>query len=196
MRLATPRSVRARSPGQQRGLERDRHRQPAGRDLRAARREHVPGDGGEVDGDAAVEAALPPRQRQQRLEQPFLFFPGDEHPAAGGAQRLGVRAGVAERDFEHGPRAGERRAQLVRGVGDELPLRAERRVQAAEEIVDRVRQFAQVVIRLPDRQPLVQVRGGDPLRGGGDPPQRAQRAAGREPAERHRHDRHDPQRDA
>ena len=61
---------------------------------------------------------------------------------------------------------------VVRGVGDELALRAERRVKAAEEIVDRVRQFTQVVIRLPDRQPLVQVRGGDPLRCRGDPPQR------------------------
>jgi hypothetical protein len=62
--------------GQQRGREDDVHAQPARRDLGAARGEHVPGDGGEVERFAMVGAPLTPGQREQRLDQPFLFRSG------------------------------------------------------------------------------------------------------------------------
>ena len=59
---------------------------------------------------------------------------------------------------------GQRRPQLVRGIGRESPELVERRFQAREGVVDDRRQPADFVVLVGDRQPLVQAIGGDASR--------------------------------
>ena len=81
------------------------------------------------------------------------------------------------------------------GVGDEPALRGERAVQAFQQRVDRVGEVFQLVTGAVDGEPLVQAVGGDPPRGRGHYPQRAQHPARDQPARCHRHHRHHAQRD-
>ena len=109
-------------------------------------------------------------------------------------RRAGIEAGVrvGERDLDQRSLAGQRRAQLVRGVGDELALGFERRVEPLEQFVEGVAEFLELVLGPVERETLVQARGGDPLRRAGDGPDAAQHPAGDEPAGqegKHRHDR-------
>ncbi len=73
--------------------------------LRAGQREHV--------GDQAIHLVQPPQQRRARLVTMRVV-------------RLAVE------DLDLGPQDGQRRAQLVRGVGDEVALASERPLQPCE----------------------------------------------------------------
>jgi hypothetical protein len=102
---------------------------------------------------------------------------------AGRAQRRGARLGVAQRHLQQGPLAGQRRAQFVRGVRDELALGPERGVQPAEQLIEGVAELLELVVGTGHREPLVQVAGGDPAGGGRDRAQRAEHPPGHQPAQ-------------
>ena len=87
MRLATSRSTRRGSPvvcGRLEGRVEDESVVVCGR-------RGGGGDGGEVDGLAAVEAALAAGEREQRLDQAFLLLADGEQLLAG--VPVGVDAG-------------------------------------------------------------------------------------------------------
>ncbi len=101
--------------------------------------------------------------------------------------QLGDRRGrVAEGHVDLGPHHRQRRAQLVRGVGDEPPLAVERRVQPVQHRVERVGQL--LAPRRPARpaDPLVQRLVRQPARGRGDLADRAQRPPGQHVRRRRR----------
>ena len=87
-------------------------------------------------------------------------------------------------------------AQLVRGVGDELALRLERRLQAVEHRVELVGEVLELVGRAVEADSLVEAVVADAARGGGDLVHGPQQPPRDEPAEAKRDDRHQPQRDA
>jgi hypothetical protein len=62
----------------------------------------------------------------------------------------------------------------VRGVCDEPPLRVKGHLQTCQQSVDRVGKLAQFVARAGHREALVEIGVGDPIRRGGDRPQRRQ----------------------
>ena len=104
------------------------------------------GDGGEVDGLTAVEAALAAGEREERFDQAFLLLADGEELLA--RVPVGVDAGVrvAERELEQGALERERGAQLVRGVGDELSLRLEGGLEAGEQSVDGAAELLELVV--------------------------------------------------
>ena len=88
---------------------------------------------------------------------------GGEHALVGCAQRGEVRVRVGERDLDQRSLAGQRRAQLVRGVGDELALRLERGVEPPKQVIEGVPEFLELVLRAVEGQALVQAGRGDPV---------------------------------
>ena len=95
-------------------------------------------------------------------------------------------AGIGQGDLADDPLAGQRGAQLVRGVGDELALGAEGCLQPGQQRVEGVAEFLELVIGAGEGEALAQAGGGDLAGGRGDGAQRPQHAAGDEPAERRR----------
>ena len=153
------------------------------------------GDGGEVDGLTAVEAALAAGEREQRFDQALLLLADGEQLLAGVPVGLDAGVGIAERELEQGALERERGAQLVRGVGDELSLRLEGRFEPAEQSVDGGAELLELVVGPVEVEPAVEVAGGDLAGGVGDRAQRAQGAAGDHPAEPEREHRHQRERD-
>jgi hypothetical protein len=105
-----------------------------------------------------------------------------------------VASGSAKGQLDGRPLQGKRRAQLVRGVRDELALGLDELLQSCEQIVEGVAQLLELVIRIAECEALVQAGGRDVAGGGGNRPQRAKHPPCDEPAERHRDHRHDRQR--
>ena len=136
------------------------------------------GDLTQVHGRARLEPALAPGQRQQRLDQPLLLLAGGEHAPARLAQRLDRRVGVAERDLDERALERDRRPQLVRRVRDEPALGLERRLEPAEQPVERVAELLELVVGAVEREALVQVALGDPPGASAHRPHRAQRSPG------------------
>ncbi|MCU0626560.1 MAG: hypothetical protein MUF21_08780 [Gemmatimonadaceae bacterium] len=97
--------------------------------------------------------------------------------------------------IERGTHARQRRAQLVRGVGEEAPLLRERAIEAIEERVHGAAEASQLVARVGDRQPVAARGGGDALRGVGHRAHGAQRAPGEPPAAGGAHEREQRHRD-
>ena len=95
----------------------------------------------------AVEAALAPREREERLDQPLLLRADRQHLLAQVcAERVDVCVRIGERDLDQCALERERGAQLVRGVGDELPLRVERGLEAREQLVEGVPELSDLVV--------------------------------------------------
>ena len=94
----------------------------------------------------------------------------------------------AREDLDVRLQAGERRAQLVRGVGHELPLRPARVLERAEHRVEARRQPAELVVAGRGRlDPLREIpRLGDRFRRRGQPAHGRQRGARDQQAERGR----------
>ena len=80
--------------------------------------------------------------------------------AARSEEKLASRVG--ERDLDQRSLAGQRRAQLVRGVRDELALRLEGSVEPAEQVIEGVPELLEFILRAVERQTFVQTGGGDP----------------------------------
>ena len=98
---------------------------------------------------------------EERLEQALLLGLGFEHLLAGRAQRVEREVGVGKGDLEQCAAQGERRAQLVRGVGDELALRLKGRLEPAEQSVEGVAELFQLIVGPLEGETLVQVRSRD-----------------------------------
>jgi len=60
---------------------------------------------------------------------------------------------MAQRHVRRRPHDRHRCPQLVRGIGHEAPLRAQRALQAAEQVVECVAQSAELVVGVRDGQP-------------------------------------------
>ncbi len=101
----------------------------------------------------------------------------------------GVRRPAAGEYLEVGPQRGQRRAQLVRGVGDELALRALGALERFEHRVERGREPRDFVLALGLDPAREVARRGDVLGGLGELRDRPDRGAGGEPRE------HDGERD-
>jgi hypothetical protein len=92
-----------------------------------------------------------------------------------------ARVPVAERDLKERPLARQRRAEFVRGVRDELALRQERGVEAAEQLIEGVPELLELVVRAGHRDPLMRAARGYPPGRRRDRPQWAEhsQASGR-----------------
>ncbi len=103
---------------------------------------------------------------------------------------------VGQRDLDQGSLAGQWRAQLVRGVGDEVTLRFERSVEPPEQVIEGIPEFLELVLRAVEGQALMQTGGGDPSGRAGDGPDGSQHPAGNEPADQEGEYGHDRQGDS
>ena len=110
--------------------------------------------------------------RDQSLES-VDFFELAGKPA--GLLLVGLR--LPERHFDLPAQRGERRAQLVREGGTELPHLADRALEPRQRFVERVGDFVQFVAGPAHRQPQTKVRDVDFPRGGGKSCERRQREA-------------------
>ena len=145
---------------------------------------------------APLQPGLAARECQQRVDHLLQVLLGCEHSLVGRAQRGEVRVRVGERDLDQRSLACQRRAQLVRGVRDELTLRLERSVEPPEQVIEGVPEFLELVLRAVEGQALVQTGGGDPSGRAGDGPDRSQHPAGNEPAGQEGEYGHDGQSDS
>ena len=122
--------------------------------------QHVADDGRR--GDArGVAGGEPEGQREQRVDESFLGRAQRQHLPAGGPQRFAAGVRVGERHLQQRPLRGQRGPQLVRGVGDEPALRLERRLEPRQQLVKRVPQLLELVVRALERQALVEIVLGD-----------------------------------
>jgi len=105
--------------------------------------EDVFGDCGQVNFLADGEPALVARQDEQRSDEMLGVIHGGADVRGHGAQvpRCAVR--VARYDVDRRSHDGERGAQLVGCVGDELPLAVERGLETANHLVECLGQFAE-----------------------------------------------------
>ncbi len=133
---------------------------------------------------------------EQGFDQARLLIAGGEHLLGGGTPCRGRRAGVVERDLEDGALGGQGGAQLVGGVGDEVPLGLEGGFEPREEVVEGVAELLELVLRAVEGQALVQAGRGDPPGRAGDGPDGPQHPAGDEPAGQQGEHGHDGQGDA
>jgi len=136
-------------------------------------------DDGQAESAAASRAHPIGVQPPERLEQRSCLLRGDRRPAA-----FVIRPLAVERDLEFGAHDGERRAQLVRGVGHEAPLGFEGGIEPGQHLVERIAEFLQLVIGAGQMQPLAEARRGQLACGRGELADRAQHALRDEPAER------------
>ena len=168
--------------------------EPAGLGLQAGqgRGDH----GGEVDGLVLGQPAFAAGEGEQGLDQARLLVAGGEHLLGGATPRDGRRAGVVERDLEDGALGGQRGAQLVGGVGDEVPLGLEGGFEPREETVEGVPEFLELVLRAVEGQAFVQAGRGDPPGRAGDGADGPQHPAGDEPGGQQGERGHDGQRDS
>ena len=181
---------------------------------RAAQRVGLPGDGdgrrladahalatGRRVGRELVEAhdavGCGPRvlalEREKVVDEPL--------EAAGVELEVGhhLRVGpVTGKELDVAREGGERRAQLVAGVGEEAPLAPPRRLERLEHAVERVRELRHLVLGRRVGQAPRRVAGLlDLRRGGGEAGERAEAAPGQERgaerAERRREQRREEQ---
>ena len=89
--------------------------------------------------------------------QPLGLLAGAGHRAP----QLGHGPGAAVGQLQLGPEDGQRRAELVAGVGDEVALALQRPVDALEHLVERLAQPAHLVPGLGHGQPGPGLRAGD-----------------------------------
>ena len=96
-------------------------------------------------------------------------------------RHVGVGVGVGKRNLEERALSGERGAQLVGGVGDEMTLRLEGRFQALEEVVECPSELGELIVWAVKIEPAVKVGCRDLSRGRGDGSKRAEESAGEPP---------------
>ncbi len=145
--------------------------------------------------DEAVEANRTPidgqllgirfGQQQQLVDQQAQLpaFVGDvaEHLLV-----LGGRPFAVERDLDRALHGCQRGAQLVGGIVDELAMPLQVVAQQVEKVVDRQRQFVQLVAGATNRQAFLEMAGAESRGGGDDPRQRARGPASQEKAQQGR----------
>jgi hypothetical protein len=100
--------------------------------------QNAPTEVGQVGPLPMVEPTFTAGEGEQGFDQCFLLPVGLEELFGDGPPCSCAGVWVVERELEHGALRSERGAQLVGGVGDEVPLRFKRRVKAPEQVVERV----------------------------------------------------------
>ncbi|GAB2909293.1 hypothetical protein GCM10022245_50930 [Streptomyces mayteni] len=171
------------APGDRRRAERGLHGEGAGRDLGRGGRHGVGRDPGEVRRPArAAGAGLAAGQQEQPVQGVLAARRGVPHVVGHGDEVVRVRPAV-ERDVDGGADRGQRRAQFVRGVGGEQALTVQAVLDAVQHAVDGGGQRGELVGRRGHRNPLGEVVGRQPLRGGRDGADRPQDPPGQPPAE-------------
>ena len=195
-RFDTSRSIRRRSPLNGAGSSDASIWTPRAAASARACGDRLAGDRGQVDPLPRFDPALPVGQGEERVDQLLLLGALVEHLLAGRPERAGRRLRVAQDQLKQRADRGQRRAELVRGVGDEPPLGVERAFEATQKAIDRVGELPELVLRSLHREPFVQIGFGYLLGGGGHRAQRRQHASGHDPAERGGYERHDRERDA
>jgi len=101
---------------------------------------------GQVGGFAVADASFAAGQGEQCLQEALLVDAGFEEFLAGGAPLLDGCAGVAQRYLQQGAVEGERGAQFVGGVGDEVPLGGEGGFQAGQQVVEGAGEFFELIV--------------------------------------------------
>ena len=160
---------------------------------------------------ASNRAATSPPAARRRARRPAAAAgpgpPGDHEQVLGqldeavgllrrgrqrGTQLVG-RAAAPQRQLQLGPQDPERGAQLMAGVGRELPLAGEGGLEPVEHLVQRPAQPGDLVAGRRDGQALVGPRGRDARRPAAHRLDRPQRGGGDAPArDRGQHERHGP----
>ena len=137
----------------------------------------------ERDGLAAGGRRVEAGEREQVVGQPR--HPVDRALDHRGRRRAALvgRLGVGQREVEVRLDDRERRAQLVRRVGDEAPLRREGEVEPREHRVERVREPLQLVVRPVELDPARELARLDLARDARDVRDRRQHPAGDHPAD-------------
>ncbi len=151
--------------------------------------------GGQVGELAADRALVAHREGEQRLDH--ALGPVDRAPHAHGhvLELHHGRGRLGQGHVDRGAHHGQRRTELVRGVGHKAALGGERRVQALQHAVEGVGQLLQLVPGSGQREPLAQVLLGGPAGGLSNHAHGPEHAAGHDPAQAARDDRHDPEPD-
>ena len=144
--------------------------------------ERVFGDGGEIQRIGEGARLIVAREDQQCLDEPLGVIDGLADLRAHRHQLCGRRVRLGEHDVDRGAHEGQRGAQLMACVGDELPLAGERAVEPFEHGVEGVGEFAQLVARALQRDALGQVLFACRAGGGGEPVHRPQDASRDDPA--------------
>jgi len=103
-----------------------------------------------------VQPAFAAGEGEQGFDQARLLIAGGEYLYGSGTPGGGRRAGVVERNLEEGALSRQGGAQLVGGVGDEVPLGLEGGFEPCEEAVEGVSEFLELVFRAVEGQALVQ----------------------------------------
>lgn len=102
------------------------------------------GHGGQVAGLGCVQAGLAQRKGQQRVDE-LLLGAGGQGPLVRGAQCFDGDGGFGQGDLADDSLAGQRGAQLVGGVGDELALGPDGCLQPGEQPVEGFPEFPELV---------------------------------------------------
>ena len=174
----------------------DGHRLPLLLGEHPEMRGHLVGQRPEVDGSERQReiAAVGARHQQQPVDEPRQPVGLLEHALDDLLVGAGI-ARLAQPDLSDAADGGQRRPQLVRHVGGELPHLLERGLQPAEGVVEHRREPAELVARAVDGQPLVEPGRGDGAGPLGHAVQRGQRPARQEIAAGagHRHRQRQPQ---
>ena len=144
--------------------------------------ECVFGDGGQIQRVGEGARLIVAREYQQRLDEPLGVIDGLADVGGHRHQLVARRLRLGEDDVDRGAHDGQRRAQLMARVGDELPLAGERAVEPFEHGVEGVGELAQLVARALQRDALGQVLLACRAGGRGEPVHRPQDASGDDPA--------------
>ena len=122
--------------------------------------ERVLGGGGEVNRFMGCRAELAGGERQERLDGGFGPLDRAVDPSRHRLQLLGRPRRLRERDLDRRSHRGQRRAQLVRGVGDEPLLAGESGIEPLEHHVEGVGQLLELVIGAGQREALTEPQLG------------------------------------
>ena len=144
--------------------------------------EDVFGDRGQVDLFGTVRPRSLRARMRQRADEVLGMIHRDADVGRHVAQVVGRAVRVARHDVDRRAHDRERRAQFMRGVGDELPLTLERGLEPAEHLVECLGQFAEFVAGTTQSDPGRQVVFRRGTGGRGDSVHRAQDAPGEDPS--------------
>jgi hypothetical protein len=144
--------------------------------------ECVLGDGGEIQRVGEGARLIVAREYQQCLDEPLGVIDGLADFGGHRHQFVARRLRLGEDDVDRGAHDGQRRAQLMACVGDELPLAGEGAVEPSEHGVEGVGELTQLVARSLQSDALGQVLLTCRAGSCGEPVHRPQDASGGDPA--------------
>lgn len=83
---------------------------------------------------------------EEALQEPVNVIQFAAQPVGERADVWGNWLGFGHRHIQRGPHPGQRCAQLMRGVGDELAFECERAVKPVKQLVEGVRQLLELIV--------------------------------------------------